>query len=492
MEAGGDEWYDVVEQIGRGSFGAAFLVLHKTERKKYVLKRIRLAKQTEKFQRTAHQEMALMASLSNPYIVDYRDGWVDKCSNIFLTKDDDIRLGDFGLAKLLNSEDLASSVQPTKSLALSSVVGTPNYMCPEILADIPYGYKSDIWSLALSTKIKCHTNDRKRLIKCMLRKNPEHRPTAAELLRDPYLQPYLAESCNPSPIYLPIKRNNNSSPEKRARSQGNSQPQAGTISNCSAVGDDASRQSGHVAQPIRRNKGSSSSKSTNDTADLCSAGNLNNIEIKRNDPSRSKIWMHTDVNERGQDNGSLPVKSTDEQEKFKGNQLTSEKTGCLPTEDQQTDQSDGTLTSTLKVEVTATDSKRVKSDDIYVQCETSVRIGEEAGPARPASVPLLQRTKTDIEETGGVAEVTSSASTLTLQNGDSIQAEWDNLNIIQQRANALESLLELCAQLLKQERLEELAGVLRPFGEEVVSSRETAIWLTKSLMSAPKFGEPKI
>lgn len=509
------EDYEVIEQIGRGAFGGAFLVLHKTEEKRYVLKKIRLVKQTEKFKHTAHQEMNLIAKLNNPYVVEYKDAWVEKecyvcivtsyceggdmaelikksrgkflpeeklckwlaqlllavnylhsnrvlhrdlkCSNIFLTKDNDIRLGDFGLAKLLSTDDLASSV-----------VGTPNYMCPELLADIPYGYKSDIWSLgccmfeiaahqpafrapdmaglihkinrsSISPLPTVYSSTLKQLIKIMLRKNPEHRPTAAELLRHPHLQPYLAKCHNLSPVFLPIKSVNNS----KDRASGIEQPKRSSISN--------ETKNTKVIRPLK---------------ELKSVEKVMGIsDMKKQELTSSSDSGEVQVNKRTGTKGEKV-----NQENHKWIAISCADPTCIG----------GGFSGDRKLSVT---KKYIKHEHdvvstsststVTVTCENEV--GDTDVPGQTEKITNTQELR---QLDGGDI---SSMSVLTLLGREDVRIEWNNQS--QQRAEAMESLLELCARLLRQEKLEELAGVLGPFGEEVVSSRETAIWLTKSLMN---------
>lgn len=60
-----------------------------------------------------------------------------KTLNMFLTKDDSIRIGDLGVAKVLTH---------TANFA-KTMVGTPYYLSPELCEEKPYNAKTDVWAL---------------------------------------------------------------------------------------------------------------------------------------------------------------------------------------------------------------------------------------------------------------------------------------------------------------------------------------------------------
>ncbi|KAH8811415.1 kinase-like domain-containing protein [Xylogone sp. PMI_703] len=129
-----------------------------------------------------------------------------KPENVFLGEDNSVKLGDFGLSKVMQSHDFASTY-----------VGTPFYMSPEICAAERYTLKSDIWSLGcimyelcareppfnakshfqLVQKIKegkiaplpsVYSPELSAVIKDCLKVNPNLRPDTAQLLNLPVVK----------------------------------------------------------------------------------------------------------------------------------------------------------------------------------------------------------------------------------------------------------------------------------------------------------------
>lgn len=608
------EQYEILEQIGKGSFGSALLVRHRHEKKKYVLKKIRLARQTDRTRRSAHQEMELISKVRNPFIVEYKDSWVEKgcfvciiigyceggdmaeaikrangvqfpeeklckwlvqllmaldylhanhilhrdvkCSNIFLTRDQDIRLGDFGLAKKLTSDDLASSV-----------VGTPSYMCPELLADIPYGSKSDIWSLgcciyemaahkpafkafdmqALINKINksivaplptLYSGAFRSLVKSMLRKNPELRPSASELLGHPHLQPHVLKihmklnspRRNTFPVAWSdsdyIKRTRFMEPEivpvhiirEKRQSLSNDRTLNPSISGTEQDSTCSSKMtqrfpscldykftelsigSSHEDFDIKKSvttKFSTVAKTPRFTPVKPSTTprrHITTTKIPHIVSKRDSLPMsHTPAKNSSQlaRRASLPLATRgaalETPYRNNLNLLCSMDSPDVSVNAPRIDKiaefplasSEHPLFPICKTSSTSaqcsTSSADIAADCSITKDKCTVQVVERAFSRRGFSDQGHGDTQIGIEspEHNPTTEASSRSSS------ESRQRRFDTSSY-QQRAEALEGLLEFSARLLQQERFEELGVLLKPFGPEKVSPRETAIWLAKS------------
>ena len=134
-----------------------------------------------------------------------------KSANIFIDKNNNIKLGDFGIIKILQSYMMYAQTQ----------IGTPLYMSPEIFKRERYDTKTDIWSLGcilyelmtlkpafnadnlnvLKYKIfNCrfdkvtenYTHQLKNILHVLLNVNPRLRPTIDNIFNIPYVKKYIS------------------------------------------------------------------------------------------------------------------------------------------------------------------------------------------------------------------------------------------------------------------------------------------------------------
>lgn len=268
------------------------------------------------------------------------------------------------------------------------------------------------------------------------------------------MQPYLAESVNCSPIYLPVKPNKSNLGDKQSR-----KPSGGRKRVSKANGSSEALQA--PAEQTAEMRDSSTNYS-----DLSTVGDA------------CILQMTVDPEARNKEEPTANVLSPQHAEE-----------NLAATTDGQIDETIRlkTIRTRSRVEAAPVNSASQKLNEASIPNE-ELTIGVVQEHMKGVKTQSCQGVKQGMGDADVVTEESSPVSTLKLGNAGSAPAEFDHLNIVQQRADALESLLEICAKLLEQERLDELAGVLQPFGEGAVSSRETAIWLTKSLMTPPKFG----
>ena len=261
--------YKIINFLGEGSFGRAYLAQCDNDNNKYVIKQITLEGMDDEEKRETFNEAKILKKLDHPNIIKFKEVFLQrqpkpalnivteyadggdlgqkiekqkklkvplseaqildyitqiclalqhihkkkiihrdlKSGNIFLMKSGIVKVGDFGIAK-----GLQSTWEKAKTF-----VGTPYFLSPEIINNQPYDNKSDIWALGvllyelmtfqmpfnavslpmLSIKINrgvykappsTYSSDIRNLLKKCLTVNPDKRPSIDEILKLPLIK----------------------------------------------------------------------------------------------------------------------------------------------------------------------------------------------------------------------------------------------------------------------------------------------------------------
>lgn len=185
--------YSIIRFISQGSFGKVYLVCNKDTRERLILKRMKIENLHHYDKENIFNEIKISLFHDCPYLLKTKDFFIKdnyisiiskyyekntlenliyqrklspakilhyfyqltlalsylheyniihrdiKSTNIFVDKNDNLVLGDFGISKILNPLNNLTGTQ----------VGTPYYLSPELAQGIKYTNSADIWSLGV-------------------------------------------------------------------------------------------------------------------------------------------------------------------------------------------------------------------------------------------------------------------------------------------------------------------------------------------------------